>query len=109
MSEDGETSHAQFQMPPLEELKACVLDLSRPIAQRMRSIFYLRTVGGDEAVATLCKGVFMMQQLLDDQCQLKLQCCSTAPLELLARVVLTRTFAILCSSAQQGGHHTIQA
>lgn len=46
--------HAGFKMPPKDELKAVLLDLTKPIAQRMRSIFYLRTIGGDDAVETLC-------------------------------------------------------
>jgi hypothetical protein len=55
--EEVETSadrHARF--PPKEDLKATLLDLTRPIAQRMRAIFYLRTLGGDDAVETLCTG-----------------------------------------------------
>jgi deoxyhypusine monooxygenase len=51
-----EVEHKPFKFPPMEELKAVLLDLSKPIAQRMRSIFYLRTLGGDEAVKTLCAG-----------------------------------------------------
>jgi deoxyhypusine monooxygenase len=46
----------QFKFPPKEELCACVCDLSTPLAQRMRAIFYLRTLGGDDAVNALCKG-----------------------------------------------------
>jgi hypothetical protein len=49
-------SHAHFKFPPKEELISVVTDLSKPIAQRMRSIFYLRTLGGDDAVEALCKG-----------------------------------------------------
>ena len=43
-----------FKFPPTPELVACVTDNSRPIAQRMRAVFYLRTVGGDVAVEALC-------------------------------------------------------
>jgi hypothetical protein len=49
-------SHAHFKFPPKDELISVVTDLSKPIAQRMRSIFYLRTLGGDDAVEALCKG-----------------------------------------------------
>lgn len=45
-------------MPPREELAACLHDLSRPIAQRMRAIFYLRTLGGSDAVEALCIGTW---------------------------------------------------
>lgn len=48
---------SSFKFPPTEELVATLLDLSRPIAARMRSIFYLRTIGGDEAVQALCKAL----------------------------------------------------
>jgi hypothetical protein len=46
-----------FKFPPKEDLLRVVGDLSRPIAQRMRAIFYLRTLGGEDAVQALCKGV----------------------------------------------------
>jgi deoxyhypusine monooxygenase len=48
--------HPAFRFPPKDELKAVLLDLSKPIAQRMRSIFYLRSLGGDDSVETLCAG-----------------------------------------------------
>ena len=45
-----------FAFPPKEELLRVVSDLAMPIAQRMRAVFYLRTVGGDDAVESLCSG-----------------------------------------------------
>ena len=47
---EEESSTPAFRFPPKEELKAVLLDLSKPIAQRMRTIFYLRTIGGYGAV-----------------------------------------------------------
>jgi phenylpyruvate tautomerase PptA (4-oxalocrotonate tautomerase family) len=35
-----------FVTPPLPDLLSTLNDLSRPIAARMRAIFYLRTLGG---------------------------------------------------------------
>jgi hypothetical protein len=52
----AEGGSAGFVMPDKALLKRVLLDLSRPIAQRMRSIFYLRSIGGDDAVETLCAG-----------------------------------------------------
>jgi hypothetical protein len=45
-----------FVSPPMNELISTLLSLGKPIAQRMRCIFYLRTVGGDEAISALCAG-----------------------------------------------------
>lgn len=42
-----------FRMPEKSALIKVLHDLEKPIAQRMRAIFYLRTVGGDDAVAAL--------------------------------------------------------
>lgn len=50
-------SAAHFKFPPTPELVACVTDNSRPIAQRMRAVFYLRTIGGDVAVDALCRAL----------------------------------------------------
>lgn len=47
----------EFKFPPTEDLINVLLDLSKPIAQRMRAVFYLRTIGGDDAVQALCKGL----------------------------------------------------
>lgn len=38
----------------MAEFAACVGDVARPIAQRMRAVFLLRTAGGAEAVRALC-------------------------------------------------------
>jgi deoxyhypusine monooxygenase len=43
-----------FVTPPLPDLLSTLNDLSRPIAARMRAIFYLRTLGGSENVRALC-------------------------------------------------------
>lgn len=48
-STDGPT----FRFPPRAELVAAVTDLAHPLAQRMRAVFYLRTLGGPDAVAAL--------------------------------------------------------
>jgi deoxyhypusine monooxygenase len=53
---ESSAGHPAFRFPPKDELKAVLLDLSKPIAQRMRSIFYLRSLGGDDSVETLCAG-----------------------------------------------------
>jgi hypothetical protein len=45
-----------FVTPPKDELIATLLDLEQPLPARMRSIFYLRTVGGSDAIEALCKG-----------------------------------------------------
>ena len=44
------------EIPPKEELISVVKDLAKPIAQRMRAVFYLRTLGGEDAVLALCEG-----------------------------------------------------
>jgi hypothetical protein len=57
MADDSEHAAAPgFKFPPKEDLLRVVGDLNRPIAQRMRAIFYLRTLGGEDAVQALCKG-----------------------------------------------------
>jgi len=48
----------EFKFPPKEELIPLIKDLSRPLPQRMRSIFYLRTLGGEDSIAALCDGMF---------------------------------------------------
>ena len=45
-----------FTTPPTSELIKTLLNLESPVAQRMRCIFYLRTVGGEEATNALCEG-----------------------------------------------------
>ncbi len=49
-----------FKFPPKDEIISCLLDLERPIAARMRAIFYLRSLGGEDAVAALCKGMILV-------------------------------------------------
>ena len=51
---DEESGSTAFKFPPKSELIDCVTSQARPIAQRMRAVFYLRTLGGDDAVAALC-------------------------------------------------------
>jgi deoxyhypusine monooxygenase len=53
----AESEHRLRGFPPTPELVTCLLDHSRPIAQRMRAVFYLRTIGGEEAVSALCKAL----------------------------------------------------
>lgn len=58
MSVDENTdSGFGFKFPPKEEVIEALLDLSKPIAQRMRAVFYLRTMGGDDSIAALCKAL----------------------------------------------------
>src|SRR4051794_20481248 len=45
---------SDFTFPPEGELIAVLGNLALPIAQRMRAVFYLRTLGGDAAVAAMC-------------------------------------------------------
>ena len=47
-------SEAAFVTPPLADLLSTLHDLTRPIAARMRAIFYLRTLGGTENALALC-------------------------------------------------------
>jgi hypothetical protein len=47
---------SEFKFPPKEDLIKIIGDLSRPLPQRMRSIFYLRTLGGQDSVEALCSG-----------------------------------------------------
>jgi deoxyhypusine monooxygenase len=42
-----------FKFPPMHVLQSTLMDKSKPIAARMRSIFYLRTIGGDAATTCL--------------------------------------------------------
>jgi hypothetical protein len=53
-----------FKFPPKDDLIATILNLDAPIAQRMRSIFYLRTLGGEDSVTALCKGLFEPRTLV---------------------------------------------
>ena len=49
-----------FVTPPRADLVATLLDLSRPIASRMRAIFYLRSMGEEhlaENTAILCRAL----------------------------------------------------
>lgn len=43
-------------IPPIADLRETVLDTEAPLAKRMRSIFFLRTLGTEEASAVLCEG-----------------------------------------------------
>jgi len=43
-----------FSAPPFPALVSTLLDAAAPIAARTRAIFYLRTRGGEDAVAALC-------------------------------------------------------
>lgn len=56
-AEPGSEGGHHFKFPPTPELVACVTDNTRPIAQRMRAVFYLRTIGGDVAVDALCRAL----------------------------------------------------
>lgn len=51
--EAGEKS----DVPPLQELRACLLDRTQPIAKRTHSAFFLRTLGSAEAVSAVGEGV----------------------------------------------------
>lgn len=51
----GETSEPRG-VPPLQELRDCLLDLTQPIAKRTHSAFFLRTLGTAEAVSTVGEG-----------------------------------------------------
>lgn len=42
--------------PPFSALREAVLNPDAPLAKRMRSVFYLRTLGTEDAVDVLCKG-----------------------------------------------------
>lgn len=55
MAEEEQTSFG-FKFPPKEDLIATVTDLTKPLPQRMRSVFYLRTLGGDDSIEALCTG-----------------------------------------------------
>ena len=49
-----------FVTPPRADLVSTLLDLSRPIASRMRAIFYLRSMGDEhlaENTAILCRAL----------------------------------------------------
>jgi deoxyhypusine monooxygenase len=46
-----------FKFPPMPVLQATLMDKSKPIAARMRSIFYLRTIGGEEATSSLMRAL----------------------------------------------------
>ena len=50
--EPGEKS----EVPPLQELRACLLDRTQPIAKRTHSAFFLRTLGSPEAVSAVGEG-----------------------------------------------------
>jgi deoxyhypusine monooxygenase len=47
-------SSPTFKCPPFSSLTSTLHDGSAPIAARTRAIFYLRTMGGAEAVSALC-------------------------------------------------------
>ena len=53
-SAPADEAHPVFVSPPLPELLATLTDASRPVAARLRAVFYLRTLGGPTAVAALC-------------------------------------------------------
>jgi hypothetical protein len=54
----------EFKFPPKGELISIIQDLTRPLPQRMRSIFYLRTLGGEDSVEALCAGAFVSSAAL---------------------------------------------
>lgn len=43
----------------MEELRACLLDRTQPIAKRTHSAFFLRTLGSEEAVSAVGEGVYL--------------------------------------------------
>lgn len=56
-AEPAPSNDSTFKCPPLASLVAALRDGARPIAARMRAIFYLRTLGGADAVAALCEAL----------------------------------------------------
>jgi len=52
--EEEEVAATPFRFPPKPVLFAALGDPARPIAARMRAIFYLRSLGGEDSVAALC-------------------------------------------------------
>jgi hypothetical protein len=49
-------SAVQYSGPPLESLKACVLDVKQPVAKRTVAAFHLRTLGTLEAALVIAEG-----------------------------------------------------
>jgi deoxyhypusine monooxygenase len=53
--EEEEDSHVtSFRFPPKSLLFSTLADSNKPIAARMRSIFYLRSLGGEDSISALC-------------------------------------------------------
>lgn len=53
--------------PPLSELRAAVADESAPIAKRIRSVFYLRALGTDEAIDAMAQALESPSVLLSHE------------------------------------------
>src|SRR5437868_1113767 len=57
-----------FSIPSMEELKSCLIDESAPIAKRMRTVFLLKQVGGNEAIEALTNSLNSYSVLLAHEC-----------------------------------------
>lgn len=51
-------------IPPIADLEKCLLCESDPIAKRLRSVFYLKQVGTEEAIDSLSRGLKLESVLL---------------------------------------------
>ena len=56
-SESSEHAGPGCRFPPRQDLITAVTDLAHPLAQRMRAVFYLRTLGGADAGAALTEAL----------------------------------------------------
>ncbi len=52
----GGEAEEKRDVPPLQELRDCLLDRAQPIAKRTHSAFFLRTLGTAEAVGAVGEG-----------------------------------------------------
>lgn len=48
------------EIPPVEQLRECLLDQSQPMGKRTRAAFYLRTLGTPPAVKAVSEGAFFV-------------------------------------------------
>lgn len=55
--EDDSSPTVPFRFPPKCVLFSTLADTSKPIAARMRSIFYLRSLGGEDSERALCSSL----------------------------------------------------
>lgn len=85
-----------MDLPSLSVLEEVLLSKSEPITKRMRALFYLRTIGSEQAISVIIKAFDDPSLLLQHEvCYVLGQINNTLALEFLIRVLQDENAAII--------------